>query len=69
MPRIAREEVVNASPERVWALISDANRFPEWVEFTDRIVEAPEGTMEIGSAWREYGGIPPFKAETQWRMT
>ena len=69
MPRIEREDEVKAPPERVWALISDASRFPEWVEFTDRIVEAPQGAMAVGSTWREYGGVPPFKSEMQWRMT
>jgi uncharacterized protein YndB with AHSA1/START domain len=57
------EEEVKAPPEQVWALISDAKRFPEWIEFTDRIVEAPEGEMQVDTTWREYGGVPLFKSE------
>ena len=60
---------IQASPEQVWALLSDAQRFPEWVAFTDRMVEAPEGALEAGSTYREYGGVAPFKSESAWRVT
>ena len=59
----------NASPQQVWALLCDVKRFPEWVEFVERMVEAPDGAMEVGYSWRTYGGIPPFKFEMQWRVT
>ena len=60
---------IKASPEQVWALMSDAERFPEWVVFTERMVETPEGALGLGSSYREYGGIPPFKSETAWQVT
>lgn len=69
MPRIERTEEEKASPEQVWALMCDAKRFPEWVEFVDRMVEVPDGAMETGFTWRTYGGIAPFKSEIQWRVT
>ena len=69
MPRVEMEQEIKASPEQVWALLCDVKRFPEWVEFTERIVEEPVGAMAVGSTWREYGGVPPFKSEMQWRMT
>ena len=69
MPRLEMAREIKASPEQVWALLSDVKRYPEWVVFTERMVETPEGALGVGSSYREYGGIPPFKSETAWQVT
>ena len=59
---------INAPPEAVWAFLSDANRYHEWVTVTDRMVEVPEEPMGVGTVYREYGGWP-VKSESTWRVT
>lgn len=60
---IARE------PADVWEFVSDPTRYPEWVEATERMLEVSAGEFGLGSVYREYGGIPPFLSESQWRVT
>ena len=68
MPRVQSSVQINAPPEAAWALMCDVRRYPEWVVPTDRIIELPVGTLGRGSVYREYGGIPPFKSESEWRV-
>ena len=67
--QIEMMDEIKATPEQVWTLLSDAKRYPEWVAFTDRMLETPEGAMGVGSTYREYGGVPPYKSESAWRVT
>jgi hypothetical protein len=32
------------------------------------MVALPDGELRVGSEYREYGGLPPFKGESQWRV-
>ena len=56
-------------PAEVWELVSDPTRYPEWVEATERMLEVSAGEFGLGSVYREYGGIPPFLSESEWRVT
>jgi uncharacterized protein YndB with AHSA1/START domain len=69
MPRIEQFTQINAPVEAVWDLMSDAKRYPEWVEATDRMISAPDEPMNVGYEYEEYGGIPPFKSDSVWRVT
>ncbi len=69
MPKLEQTDEINAPVDAVWNLLSDVNRYPEWVEATDRIISAPEGLLEAGSEYKVYGGVPPFKSETEWKVT
>lgn len=60
---------VAAPPEVVWELLCDPHRFPELVEVTDRMVEVPDEPMSEGYTYREYGGLGPFKSESEWTVT
>lgn len=59
---------VAGQPERVWKLMSDPSRYPEWVEATQRMLEVSPGEFGLGSIYREYGGIPPFLSESEWKV-
>lgn len=69
MPGFELATEIKATPESVWDLISDVKRYPEWITVTDRIVSMPDGPMAVGYEYEEYGGIPPFKSESKWRIT
>ena len=60
---------IKAPPEAIWALMCDPNRYPELAEPTDRMVSVPDDGFGVGYAYQEYGGIPPFKGESTWRVT
>ena len=60
---------INCSAEQLWDLIDDTERYPEWIEVTDRMLEVPEGGLAKGVTYREYGGISPFKGESTWKVT
>ncbi len=60
---------INCSAEQLWVLIDDTERYPEWVEVTDRMLEVADGGLAEGVTYREYGGISPFKGESTWEVT
>jgi uncharacterized protein YndB with AHSA1/START domain len=70
MPRVSRSRVINASPERVWELVSDPHNLPRWWPRATRVEDVREEdgqtawTMaletERGSAVRaDYRGTSP----------
>ncbi len=61
--------VIAATPEQIWELMGDPHRYPEFAEETDHMVDVPAGPVSEGYVYREYGGIPPFKGESEWRVT
>jgi len=60
---VEAETVVGATPERVWALVSDARRYPEWGPWREGHYQRPGDESEHGpgavqvltSAKRAYG--------------
>lgn len=60
---------IAAPPEVVWGLLSDPHRYPELAEPTQRMVSVPEGPLRVGAVYREYGGLGPFRAESEWHVT
>ena len=60
---------IKCSAEQLWELLGDTEKYPEWVEPTDRMLEVAEGGLKQGSVYREYGGIPPFKGESTWTVS
>ena len=69
MPGVTTSVDIDALPEAVWALMSDPPRYPDFVTVTERMLAVPEGEFGLGSKYREYGGIPPFKSESDWEVT
>lgn len=69
MAQVTASTSVRAAPESVWALMCDPNRYPELSDATDRMLDVPKVDLGIGYVYREYGGIPPFKSESEWRIT
>lgn len=69
MYEITASADIAAPPEAVWALLCDPARYPDFVDPTDEMLSVPEAPFGEGSTYREYGGIPPFKAESEWTVT
>ncbi len=69
MPRIIVSTEIEATPQHAWDLMCDAKLYSDWVVPTDAVLESPDGPIERGSVYREHGGIPPFKADSEWNVT
>ena len=68
MPKLSTSVTIDASPEKAWDLGCDVRRYPEWVAFTDRIIDPGEGEMRMGFSWKEHGGVAPFKGDAEWKV-
>ena len=53
MGRIVLDVDIDASPERVWEIISDLEGAPERISGIDKIEITTEGPIGVGTEWRE----------------
>lgn len=66
MTRFATTIEIEAPPNRVWTVMLDAERWPEWTASVTRIRRAEPGDLAVGSrAWIHQPGFPP----ALWRVT
>ncbi len=68
MPQVRGSIDIAAPRTVVWDKMNEAERWPEWVAFTDRMVEIPD-EIGVGSTYREYGGPGKMKSESEWKIT
>jgi uncharacterized protein YndB with AHSA1/START domain len=61
--RFAYEERINASPDAVFAVMSDIGRFHEWLGMDGRPKDA--GPTQLGSRFDSTGRLGPFRVEGQ----
>jgi carbon monoxide dehydrogenase subunit G len=65
---VTASAIVAASPEDVFALLSDTARYSEWVTGTDAITRT-DGPAAEGSTYDEINPVlGPWKAKTHWRV-
>ena len=68
MLHVTASAVVPASQERVFELLSDTARYPEWVTGTNAVTRT-DGPAREGSTYDEVNPIlGPWKASTKWRV-
>jgi carbon monoxide dehydrogenase subunit G len=65
---VTASAIVAASPEDVFALLSDTARYSEWVTGTDAVTRT-DGPAVEGSTYDEINPVlGPWKAKTHWRV-
>lgn len=65
---VAETLVIDAPPDRVWAILSDTGRYAEWVE-TCQEVTYHHGEAALGGIYKEVGhGLGPLPVHTTWRV-
>lgn len=69
MGRVIASTEIAAPPQAIWAIMCDPHAYPEFADPTDRMLDVPEEDFGVGYTYREYGGVPPFKGESTWRVT
>lgn len=69
MTRIEAAVDIDATPETVWSVVSDVERYDELsAAFTDEVTYVSDGTVGEGTVYRERGGIGPISDESEWRI-
>ncbi|WP_336359990.1 SRPBCC family protein [Haladaptatus sp. ZSTT2] len=70
MARVEASTTIRAPQEYVWELVCDVRRYPEISSaFTERVTYVSDGPVGKGTVYREYGGVGPMKAESEWVIT
>ena len=69
MADVTGTTLINTGPEPIWELMCDPNRYPDFVENTERMVDVGSGDFGVGYVYKEYGGLKPFLGESEWRVT
>jgi carbon monoxide dehydrogenase subunit G len=65
---VTASAIVAASPEDVFALLSDTARYSEWVTGTDAVTRT-DGPAAEGSTYDEINPVlGPWEAKTHWRV-
>jgi carbon monoxide dehydrogenase subunit G len=65
---VTASAIVAASPEDVFALLSDTARYSEWVTGTDAVTRT-DGPAAEGSTYDEINPVlGPWRARTHWRV-
>ena len=68
MLEVTATAVLPVPPEQLWELISDTDRYPEWVQGTDAVTRT-DGPTAPGSTYDEVNPvIGPWKARTHWTV-
>jgi len=73
MPRgvstIKRSVDIAAPAERVWDLLENVRRLPEYSDSTDEVLDAPERLTEVGQEYVQVGRLLGVKLRSRWRVT
>ncbi len=69
MPKVEIEQPIRAPREKVWEVISNIEKAPEWVAVMKSLVETTKNPLEEGAVYRERSKIGPKESETEWRVT
>lgn len=65
---VTASETIAAPPGRVWELVSDTNRYAEWVVGTAAVTRT-DGPAREGSTYNEINPIVgPWRAKTHWKV-
>ncbi len=68
MARVSGSIEIAAPRTVVWDKMNEMERWPDWIAFTDRMVEIPD-EIGVGSTYKEYGGPGKMKSESEWVIT
>jgi uncharacterized protein YndB with AHSA1/START domain len=69
MPKVSVSAGAAADPERVWQLVVDLSRVPEWNTMHEGFTGDVPETLGEGSAYRQRVKLMGMPAEMAWRVT
>lgn len=65
---IRRHTDIAASVDRVWGLLEDVRRLPEYSSSTQEVREAPERLTEVGQSYLQVGKLLGMKVTSRWEV-
>jgi ribosome-associated toxin RatA of RatAB toxin-antitoxin module len=68
MGRINRSTVVNCSPDRVFAVLAEVERLPEFSEMTVDVRNGPRRPVQPGDSFDQVVKVLGKELETSWRV-
>src|SRR4051812_30176222 len=66
---IRRSVDIAAPVERVWDLLENVRRLPEYSESTDEVRDAPERLTAVGQEYVQVGRLLGVRLTSRWRVT
>lgn len=69
MATIRRSIDIAAPAERVWDLLEDVRRLPEYSESTDEVRDAPERLTAVGQEYVQVGKLLGMRLTSRWTVT
>jgi uncharacterized protein YndB with AHSA1/START domain len=69
MPTVSAETHVAAPPDRIWALLEDFSRMPQYVHFMREVFDYTMPPLRVGSKYSERSKPGPVEAVSHWVVT
>lgn len=69
MPKISVSTTSSAAPERVWQVLTDLSRTPEWNSMHDGFTGDVPSTIDVGTTYKQKVKLMGMPAEMAWRVT
>jgi uncharacterized membrane protein len=69
VPTIKRSVDIAAPAERVWDLLENVRRLPEYSESTQGVRDAPERLTAVGQEYVQVGRLLGVKLTSRWKVT
>ena len=67
--RIETSIEIAATPDAVWDLMMQPDRYPEFMEPADEMLDLGDGIVKEGYVYKARGGVPPIKSASTWTVT
>lgn len=69
MPVVEIHQHIDAAPEKVWDLMCDIRRGPEWITVMLETLYVSDDWIQKGSVYRERSKVGPSTSITEWTIT
>lgn len=69
MSRINLSISINATPEAVFAVISDFENSPDRIDWFEKVEMLTDGPVRVGTKWRETRRMKNKQSVEEWKMT
>lgn len=69
MPNATVTVDLPASPEKLWAVLIDFRRFPDWFVMHDAFITEPPAEPVVGASFKQRVKIMGMPGEATWTMT
>lgn len=66
--RLETSTDIAGSPEAVWDLFMKPDRYTEFMQPADEMIDAADGIVRSGYVYKVRGGIPPIKSDMTWTV-